>query len=485
MNVKLKRKTNKTKLKILLLSDDIRDFSGVATQSKEIIFNTVKDFNWVQLAQRPKHSEHGKKIDISRHVQDETGIKDASVILYPHNGYGNEAILKRLIDIEKPNAIIHFTDPRFWDWLYNIEYDIRQTIPIIYYNIWDNLPDPKWNLPFYLSCDLLMSISKQTYGINHRVCSTSEYHNVLDIKDTLKNNNKRNLFLSYVPHGISDKTFYKIKPNTTDWRMMKKLYFELFGANQYDFILFWSNRNIKRKRPSDVILAYKEFIKKIYIEEQQKVMLLLHTDAIDQYGTNLYEVISELAPDVNIKFTNRKYSQSELNYIYNIVDATINISSAEGFGLTTAESLMSETPILTNVTGGLQDQCGFKKSDGTYFTEQDYIELQSLSQIGNRPHGLSWSDWCIPIFSKFHTNVGSVPTPYIWEDYCTIKDTADAIYSMYTKSDKERQNMGKLGRKYLTTNNFNAISLGKNIINSVKYTIKQFKPKERIFMTSV
>ena len=32
---------------------------------------------------------------------------------------------------------------------------------------------------------------------------------------------------------------------------------------------------------------------------------------------------------------------------------------------------MSGTPILVNVTGGLQDQCGFKKEDGSYFMLRD------------------------------------------------------------------------------------------------------------------
>ena len=78
--------------------------------------------------------------------------------------------LSPLIKIsEDIDAILHFTDPRFWDWLYAMEDEIRRHVPIMYYNIWDDLPDPQWNAPFYGSCDLLMGISKQTYGINKRV----------------------------------------------------------------------------------------------------------------------------------------------------------------------------------------------------------------------------------------------------------------------------------------------------------------------------
>ena len=50
-----------------------------------------------------------------------------------------------------------------------MEDEIRRYIPIFYYAIWDDLPDPDWNNPFYGSCDLIMGISKQSYGIHHRV----------------------------------------------------------------------------------------------------------------------------------------------------------------------------------------------------------------------------------------------------------------------------------------------------------------------------
>ena len=43
----------------------------------------------------------------------------------------------------------------------------------------------------------------------------------------------------------------------------------------------------------------------------------------------------------------------DMNLMYNMADVTVGISSNEGFGLSTAESLMAGTPIIVNVTGGL------------------------------------------------------------------------------------------------------------------------------------
>lgn len=151
--------------KILLLGDDIRFFSGVGTQSKELICGTVHHYNWAQMAGGIKHQEAGKIVDMSTAVANETGVIDAYVKLYPVDGYGNQDVLMTVINIEKPDVIMHFTDPRYWEWLYQIENKIRTKIPLTYITIWDNLPLPLWNRPFYQSCDSLFSITHQTYNI--------------------------------------------------------------------------------------------------------------------------------------------------------------------------------------------------------------------------------------------------------------------------------------------------------------------------------
>ena len=48
------------KKKILLLSDDLRMTSGVATMSKEIVLGTLHKYDWVQLGAAISHPEYGK-----------------------------------------------------------------------------------------------------------------------------------------------------------------------------------------------------------------------------------------------------------------------------------------------------------------------------------------------------------------------------------------------------------------------------------------
>ena len=92
-------------------------------------------------------------------------FKYSGLQIYPVNGYGSPDLLRYLMTSDKPDAILHYTDPRFWEWLYQMEHEVRQHIPIFYYNIWDDLPYPMWNEPFYESCYLIMNISKQTVNI--------------------------------------------------------------------------------------------------------------------------------------------------------------------------------------------------------------------------------------------------------------------------------------------------------------------------------
>ena len=96
----LTRATNRKKRKILLLSDDLRLPSGIGTISKEIVFNTVDEFDWVQLGAALDHPEHGKGLDISAEIKRETGIEDASVKIIPWTGYGDRNILIALINAE-------------------------------------------------------------------------------------------------------------------------------------------------------------------------------------------------------------------------------------------------------------------------------------------------------------------------------------------------------------------------------------------------
>ncbi len=451
------------KKKILLLSDDLRMASGIATMSKEFVLGTVHKYDWFQVGAAINHPEQGRVLDVSEDIQKNYGIADASVKILPWNGYGNADLIRQLINAEKPDAILHFTDPRYWTWLYDIEHEIRQNVPILFYAIWDDLPDPMYNRNYYESCDWIGCISRQTYGIIKRIGARND-------KPTWRT--KADWQVSYVPHGINT-DLYKPAEVPAEYRK------EILGDKDYEFVLYWSNRNIRRKQPADVIWAYKLFCDKIGKEKAEKVCLVMHTQPIDENGTDLYAVIETMAPECNIIFSEKRRPQEELNLIYNMVDATINIANNEGFGLATAESVMAGTPIIVNVTGGLQDQCGFKV-EGKLLTADDYIKIGSLHQWREWEGKAKPGPWALPVWSRALALAGSVPTPYIWDDRVDIEDVAEAIEKMYNTPKDIRKANAELGRQaFIGEMGLTHTNMCKQLENGIESVFENWKPRER------
>ena len=451
------------KKKILLLSDDLRMSSGVGTMSREFVMGTLHKYDWVQIGGAIKHPEEGNVVDISESVQKDYNIKDAYLKIYPISGYGNDEVLRSIMGIEKPDAILHYTDPRFWTWLYNMEHEIRQNIPIYYYNIWDDLPYPRWNEPFYESCDLIMNISRQTVNIVDNVCQKKPR---TDWDNT------------YVPHGINHTYFMPIDSLHKDYDKVSKFKQHVFSGKKYDFVVFWNNRNIRRKLPGDVVMAFKTFCDMLPKDESKKCALVMHTQPVDENGTDLPQVVNEMCPDYDVIFSNEKLDNNQMCWMYNMADVTINIASNEGFGLGTCESLMCGTPIVVNVTGGLQDQCGFKKEDGSYLTVDDYNDdFQSNHRGKYKEHG----EWVFPVFPSNISLQGSPPTPYIYDDRPSFEDAADGLKHFYDMGADGRQECGEKGVEFVQLEEIGmtAEHMSNRFIKDMDTAFEKWTPRKR------
>lgn len=465
--------------KILLLSDDLRFHSGIATVSRELVLGTLDQFNWVQLGAAARHPDENKVFDLSTSLNEEFNV-DSSVKIYCSTGYGNSIKLKEILALEKPDAILHFTDPRYWEWLYLMENEIRQDIPIMYLNIWDDLPDPQYNETAYASCDLLYSISKQTYGINKRVLDRFKHKNIPDTEIFNIESLNGGTVLSYLPHGINEDNF---KPITeTDSLYEEYIKFKTSQKLDNKFIVFWNNRNIYRKQPSTLILAFKYFVDKVKETEGEeaakKLNLLLHTQPLDEMGTDLPAVIRSLAPDYNITITNQNLDTKTLNFLYNISDVSVNITSNEGFGLGTAESVMAGTPIIVNITGGLQDQVGIiNKNTNDYYTAEEYIKEGSLHSTKDLEHG----EWCEPVYPSNRSIQGSIPTPYIFDDRVDFEDLALALTKMYANGREKNKEYGLKGREYMLSSKtlLSAKVMCNKFSNITKEFLKKWTPTKR------
>ena len=451
------------KKKILLLSDDLRMSSGVGTMSKEFVMGTIHHYDWVQMGGAIKHPEEGKVFNMDDNIRKETGVKDAKLTIYPISGYGNQELLRDVMRRERPDAILHYTDPRFWGWLYDMEHELRQEIPIFYYNIWDDWPAPKYNEFFYESCDLIMNISKQTVAI---------------VREVWKKNPPQDWQVTYLPHGVNENHFKPLKSNDSVLLEMKRQ----LTNDEIDFLVFYNNRNIRRKNPGDVILAFKTFCDMLPKEKAEKCGLLMHTQPRDENGTDLPVVANVIAGDYKVYFSDKKLSPERLNALYNMADVTINMASNEGFGLGTCESLMAGTPIIVNVTGGLQDQCGFKLND-KFLTHEDYDEIQSLHddrKWKDNPD-LTWGDWVKPIWPSNRSLAGSIPTPYIFDDRCRFDDAGQAMKEWYDMGAEKRSECGMKGHEFVMGDEsmMSAKSMSQNFIEQMDIGFSNWKPRKR------
>ena len=201
----------------------------------------------------------------------------------------------------------------------------------------------------------------------------------------------------------------------------------------------------------------------------------MHTQIADDNGTDL-GVVKDLLCDPEyqrVVFHDARIPANEVNWLYNMSDVTALISSNEGWGLSLTESLMVGKMIIGNVTGGMQDQMRFEDEDGNWI---DFDENFCSNHFGTyKKHG----DWVVPVFPSNLSIVGSIPTPYIFDDRCDFREVAKAIEEVYNLSVEERESRGLNGRKWAQSEEsmMSAEKMAKNVIDCLEETFETFKPR--------
>jgi glycosyltransferase involved in cell wall biosynthesis len=450
--------------KILFLCDDIRMTSGISTMAREIVLGTAHHYNWVNIGGAIQHPEKGKRFDLNADTNKHAGIEDASVYLYPIDGYGSPELIRQLMELEKPDAIMFFTDPRYWVWLFHMEQELRKKVPFIYLNIWDDLPYPMYNKSFYESCDTLLAISKQTENINHCVLGPE-----LASEKIIK----------YVPHGINEDSFFPIDSSHPEYLALQDFKKQLYGDKNYKFNLLYNARNIRRKSVPDLMLAWKIFIDSLTEEQAKECVFTLHTQPVDENGTDLPAVQQMLFGNdskYNLTFSNGRYPANIMNLLYNTSDVVALISSNEGWGLSLTEGMMCGKPIIATVTGGMQDQMRFEDENGEWikFTEK----FGSNHRGKYKKHG----KWAYPVFPSNISLIGSVPTPYIFDDRTNPHDIAEqikAIYNTKLNNPELYKEQCDAANKWATSDEsmMSARWMCKNIIDGIDKTFNKWEPR--------
>lgn len=378
--------TNK-KIKVLTISDHPLSPSGVGTQTKYMIEALLKTgrYQVLSLGGAVKHQKYDP------HKVEPYG--DDWIVL-PVDGYGTQDQVRAIVAREKPDMLWFMTDPRFYEWLWAIDNEIRANVPMIYYHVWDNFPAPVFNKGFYESNDVIAAISKVT----HKAVS--------EVTDNVEN--------IYLPHAV-DSQYFKPLPKEEIDKVKKSQNLE--GK----FVFFWNNRNARRKMTGSLIHWFKNFCEKV---GNDKAVLIMHTDPKDPYGQPIDHLIQHFGLiEGQVRISREKVGPDQLALMYNLADCTLNISDAEGFGLATLESLSCGTPIIVNMTGGLQEQV----TDG-----------ENWFGIGIQPSSKAL--------------IGSQQVPYIYEDRISEDDFIASLTKMYEMSDEERVALGEAGRQHVMNN---------------------------------
>lgn len=282
-----------------------------------------------------------------------------------------------------------------------------------------------------------------------------------------------NRLIKYVPHGINENVFKPIDKSDKDFTAFKN---RLVGGDK-EFVLLFNSRNIRRKQIPDTILAYKLFVDSLPEDKAKKCAFVLHTQPVDENGTDLNAVKEYFCsdPKYNIIFSDKPLSPKEMNYLYNLADATILLTSNEGWGLSLTESLLSGTCIIANVTGGMQDQMRFEDKKG------NWINFSPSFPSNHRGTFKKCGSWAFPVFPTNLSIQGSVPTPYIFDDRCSWEDAAQQIKAVYDLPKDERIKRGLSGREWAMSDEagFTAQKMGQRAAQAMDLLFETWKPRKK------
>lgn len=367
---------------ILLLSDHPLSTSGVGTQARWLVTGLVNTGKYTFRC-------FGGAV---RHENYETTVVNPDFVIKPTNGFGDKGLLRKTLAQLRPDALMLFTDPRFFTWVWEMEDEIHQICPIAYWHLWDNPPWPEFNRPFYESTDLINCINYPTYQM---------------VKERFPERT------NYIPHAVPDDLYKPIQKSEAN-----KFKTSLLGPERSDhFTCLFVSRNARRKMPSDILLSWKMFLEELsHRHGHKKATLIMHTDPLDHEGTNLLQVVDVLGVKDNVVFSKERVGFNEMSLLYNVCDTVVNRSANEGFGLATLEAMMCGKPIIALKTGGLTRQVEDPGSGEQYGV------------------GLDPDARCL---------VGNHMVPYIFEDFISHEKLRDAFLKMYDMGPEAREELGK------------------------------------------
>lgn len=354
-------------MKILIVSEDIRLQSGISEVQKNIVkYGRKEDVSFVHFGWAPNHPDKNTVVDLPE------------IRIYSVDSHDKEKskLLFEVIQTEQPDAMFLMGDPWVLKWIFKFDVEIRKHCPIVYYNVWDNGPTPRFNKGIYQSCDMLLAINQMTCRFNKELAPEVPSF--------------------YIPHGIDLEVY---KPASTE-DVETFCSHRNIPTDKYKFL--FDSVNIERKQLPTVIAAFKNFA-----ANKEDVVLILKTNPTNRFGANVKELIKGIKNKVII--IKEYLLDEEMNLLYNAADCFIHVPSNEGWGLSVTKAVTLGKQIICTNTGGISDQISAIKN-GVY-------KVHTIENL-----------------------LSSQEVPYIYQDIANKEKLSDAISSAYNKKDNFKRN---------------------------------------------
>ena len=325
--------TKKT-VKVMIVSTHINQVNGYSKVAMNII-NQLSANKWIQVIHFG--TQHITNTNIGRKYP--TGVKviDGSVLEKQKAlGYAFSE-LPSVILSEKPDIVFIYNDIAV---VCGYIEEIRKAIQKRFFKIWAYV-DMVYEAP---QQGLIDTINRD---IDRIFCFTKTW------KDQLKSQGLTRP-VDVMNHAAD---------NTSLRSIPREIARQSIGLPRDVFLFTSLNRNIPRKRLDLLIMS---FVKLIIRFPMKPIFLLIVSNSNDKGGFPLFEIFArelQLAGVTTETFGNRllitldnnRYTDDDINIIYNCGDAGVSCAEGEGFGLCTFEQMSLGIPqIVPKVTGHLE-----------------------------------------------------------------------------------------------------------------------------------
>lgn len=132
-----------------------------------------------------------------------------------------------------------------------------------------------------------------------------------------------------------------------------------YETSQFNFLfIFDYNSTLERKNTLNLIKAFQ----KAFDKDNQQVALTIKTSSAKKFATEKEELIAAIGAYQNIKIVEKIFDKNSLNHIMNGCDCYVSLHRSEGFGLTMAEAMCLNKPVIATGYSGNMEFMDFQNS---------------------------------------------------------------------------------------------------------------------------